>query len=259
MEFKFKLTSFLNDFVDNAELQEIGIGCSDSQIVKITKDSGVYYLKVSKNSNVRTEHMKLKWLQGKLAAPKIIFYEEKDCVNYLLTESLDGGMVCSDYYMNNHEEGLCVIIESLNSLKSIDISDCPFNVGVNHKLSIIKHNIDNNPAAVNDVVGKEALDKYGSIEAIYNYLISNKPIEEPAFSHGDPSLPNIFGKQNEFTGFIDVGDCGIADFWWDVTIVAKSIKRNYGTDALDRFYQKLNCEIKCENIEYYMLLLNLDV
>ena len=256
MEFKIKLTDFLNEFIKGAKLQEIGVGCSDSQIAKITKDSGVYFLKVSENPNVQTEHMKLKWLQGKLPVPKIVSYEEQDGANYLLTESLGGEMVCFDGYIKNYKQGLGIIIDAFKVLKNIDISDCPFNVGLDYKLGLIKNNIDNNLLDINNI-NSDILAKYGSINGIYDYLISNRPNEELIFSHGDTSLPNIFGNGDKLVGFIDVAECGIADFWFDVAITAKSIKRNYGADAVQEFYQKLGRDTKHDSIEYYTVMMNL--
>jgi aminoglycoside phosphotransferase len=256
MELKFKLTKFIEDFIKDAILQEIGIGCSDSQIVKIIKKSGTYFLKVSENKNIKTEHMKLQWLQGKLQVPKIISYEEKDFVNYLLTEDVGGEMVCTDFYIKNYRQGLDIIIEAFRVLKNIDVSDCPFNVGLDYKLNLIKNNIDNNLLDVKNI-NSDILVKYGSIEGIYEHLILNKPEEELIFSHGDTSLPNIFAKDDRLIGFIDVAECGIADFWFDVAITAKSIKRNYGGEAVQSFYKMINREIKYENIEYYMIMMNL--
>lgn len=256
MNFKFNLTDFLNTFIQHTVLQEIGIGCSDSRIIKITKNNDTYFLKCSDNPNVQVEHQKLQWLQGKIPVPEIISYEEKDGINYLLTKSLNGEMVCSDYYIKHPDLGLDIIIAGFKLLKNVDIKNCPFDVGLDYKLHLVKHNIDNHLITESDIK-PEILKEYGSISEIYEYLISNRPTEELVFSHGDTSLPNLFGKDDKFVGFIDVAECGIADFWFDVAITAKSIKRNYGQDAVQQFYNKLGREIKYHNIEYYTILMNL--
>lgn len=67
-----------------------------------------------------------------------------------------------------------------------------------------------------------------AVENIIQFLKDNKFDDEHCFSHGDTSLPNIFASGNEFVGFIDVGECGIADKWFDLAICEKSIRRNYG-------------------------------
>lgn len=250
------LTSCLNNFVHNADLQEISIGCSGDKVIKITKNDGIYFLKYSNRKNIQSEHEKLKWLQNKLPVPQIVSYEEQDDMYYLLTRALDGEMVCTPYYMQNQNLGLAVIQKAFKLLWNIDIHDCPFDAGLDYKLNYIKTKIDNNEIHAEDI-RTEFLEKHGGIDSMYKYLINNRPNETLAFSHGDTSLPNIFGQGNELTGFIDVSDCGIADIWFDITVTAKSVKRNYGDNALQLFMDSIKEKfgtIDHDKIEYYTTL-----
>ncbi len=253
------LTADLQDFIKGADLQQIGIGCSGDRVVRITKNNGVYFLKYSNNPNIKQEYTKLNWLQGRLLVPQIVSYEEQNGGYYLLTRSLNGEMVCSKKYMQNWKSGLEVIQQAFTEIWKVDIKDCPFDAGLDYKLNHIKYKLDNNLIIAADV-RPEFLDKYGSINGIYKYLISNRPSEQLCFSHGDTSLPNIFGQGDKLTGFIDVSDCGIADIWYDIAITAKSIKRNYNTDAVKLFYDAIQNKvgkIKHDIIEYYITLVEL--
>ena len=68
------LTDNLNCFIRNADLQQIGIGCSGDKVIKITKNTDVYFLKYSNNPNIQLEYTKLKWLNGRLSVPEIVDY-----------------------------------------------------------------------------------------------------------------------------------------------------------------------------------------
>lgn len=253
------LTDNLNCFIRNADLQQIGIGCSGDKVIKITKNTDVYFLKYSNNPNIQLEYTKLKWLNGRLSVPEIVDYEEQNGMYYLLTRGLDGEMVCSKKYMKDWQSGLNVIYQAFSELWKIDIKDCPFNVGLDYKLKNIKNKIDNNLFQPQDI-RPEFLEKYGGIDGMYKYLINNRPTETLRFSHGDTSLPNIFGKNNNLTGFIDVSDCGIADLWYDIAVTAKSIKRNYNTEALNMFYNTMQNKIgkiRQDIIDYYITLVEL--
>ena len=57
MKFNYKLSKVIEDFISGAELNEINIGCSDSQVVKIKKDDNVYFLKIAKKGMVKQYHM----------------------------------------------------------------------------------------------------------------------------------------------------------------------------------------------------------
>ena len=75
MKFNYDLTTNVSSFLDNSALEEIGIGCSSSQVIKITKDTDEYYLKMAKKGLLTKEYEKLKWLAGKLDVPQVILYE----------------------------------------------------------------------------------------------------------------------------------------------------------------------------------------
>lgn len=106
-------------------------------------------------------------------------------------------------------------------------------------------------------IEKEVLNKFKTLENIYKFLAENKVEEELVFSHGDMSLPNIFAFNNRLSGLIDVGESGIADKWFDIAIVVKSIKRNYGEEAVNLFFKELKIEKQQSKIDYYILLMEL--
>lgn len=250
------LTEHLNKFIQNADLQKIGIGCSGDKVIKITKNNDVFFLKYSDNQNIQTEYTKLNWLQKRLSVPEIVSYEEQDGNHYLLTRSLDGEMVCTPEYMKNWEIGLKVIKTAFDTLWHVDIVNCPFDERIERKLQNIKNKLDNNLIKTEDI-RPEFLEKHGGVPGMYKYLIENQPKEHLCFSHGDTSLPNIFGKGDKLSGFIDVSDCGVADIWFDIAVTAKSIKRNYGDDALQLFYDFIKNKmgkVDYDIIDYYITL-----
>jgi len=250
------LTEYLNEFVRGATLQQISIGCSGDKVIKITKPDGLFFLKYSDNPGIKSEFTKLQWLHEKLPVPEIISYEEHDDKYYLLTRALNGEMVCTPKYMQNWQDGLKVIQQAFDMLWSVDIADCPFDESPKNKLQQIKNKLDNNLINPEDI-RPEFLEQHGGMLGLYKYLDENRPQEHLCFSHGDTSLPNIFGTGNNLTGFIDVSDCGVSDIWFDIAVTAKSIKRNYGDTALQPFYdfikEKLG-NIDYETIEYYVKL-----
>ncbi len=259
MKTDFILTDSLNKFIQGANLEIIGVGCSGDNVLKITKGQNNFFLKYSANSTIETEYTKLKWLQGNLPVPQIISYEESNGLRYLLTRSLDGEMVCTPRYAKDWHNGLNVIYQAFEKLWATDIKNCPFDSRLNCKLQQIKNKIVSGQIQSKDI-RTEFLEKYGSIDGIYRYLSQNRPKEQLCFSHGDTSLPNIFGVGDKFSGFIDVSDCGVADIWFDIAVTAKSIKRNYNEEAVRLFYQQIQNKIgkiKHDIIDYYITLVEL--
>ena len=172
MKFKYKLTEKVLKFINDCELEEINIGYSDSQIFKIEKENRKYFLKIAKKGILTSEYEKLKWLDGKLKVPKIVLYDVSDDNEYLITESVAGEMVCSDYYISNPEIGIKAIVDAFKQIYSVDIKDCPFNVSMDYKLSLVENNVNNNLIHEQDL-DEENLKKYGSIKNILQFLKNN--------------------------------------------------------------------------------------
>ena len=256
MDFNYKLSDKILAFIEKTDLEEISIGCSDSQVFRIKNEKGIFFLKIAKKDMLTSEYKKLKWLEGKLNVPKIVLYDYTDDTEYLITESIGGEMVCSEYYLNNPEVGISVIAKAFKQIADVDIKDCPFNVSIDYKLALVENNVNNNLIRVEDLK-EETLKKFGSLENIIKFLKDNKFNDDYCFSHGDTSLPNIFASKNEFVGFIDVGECGIADKWFDLAICEKSIKRNYGEQYISKFYEELNIIPERDKIDYDLLMIEL--
>lgn len=256
MIFKYKLSDKIQEFINNCELDEINIGCSDSQVIKVTKDDKTFFLKIASLGLLTSEYEKLKWLENRLSVPKIVLYDKNDTIEYLITESINGEMVCSDKYIINPILGLKVIAEAFNEISKVDISDCPFDVSINYKLNLVEKNIEDKLINISQI-SKKTLDRFGNLENILKYLKENKFDGNNCFSHGDTSLPNIFANNDKFSGLIDVGECGIADKWFDLAICEKSIRRNYGEEYISKFYELLNIVPDRRKIDYYLLIMEL--
>ena len=256
MKLNYELTDKIKTFIKDSELEEIKIGCSDSQVFRINKENNIYYLKVAKYGLLTSEYKKLSWLKGKLKVPEIVLYDKTKKVEYLITKALKGEMVCSKKYEEDPIKGIKIIKEAFDNIYSVDIKECPFDVSIDYKLNLVKNNVENKIISI-DQVDKTILEKYKTLENILDYLIKNKFYDELCFSHGDTSLPNIFAKDDQFAGFIDVGECGIADKWFDLAICEKSIVRNYGKKYVKDFYDLLGIKRDKKKVEYYLLMMQL--
>ena len=256
IKFRYNITKQIENFIKNAKLEEINIGCSDSDVIKITKNNQIYYLKMAKKGLLTQEFNALKWLNGKLLVPEIVMFDSDDNTEFLITKAIPGEMVCSDYYIKNPDLAIKIIKEAFDNLYNVDISNCPFDVSNNYKLSLVEKNV-NNGLVKDEDLKEETLKKYGNTKNLLQYLKDNRVEEELCFSHGDTSLPNIFSLNCKFSGFIDVGECGIADKWLDLAICEKSIRRNLGEKYVSKFYKKLNIVPDRKKIDYYLLMMEL--
>ena len=253
MNFIFPIPSKIKEFVEHAKLTEITIGCSDSQVFKIEKDNNIYFLKMMKKDKLVKEYQKLMWLSGKLNVPKVILFYQSD-YDYLITEGMPGKMLCDEYYLKNYN--LNILKDAFWAIYNVDSSNCPFDMSNSKLLLEARYNVENKIRTTDDLK-QETKDRFKDIYNLLEYLEQNNYEENLIFSFGDISLTNLLAIDDKFVGFIDVGECGLADKWLDLAVCEKSIIRNYGKEYVDKFYELLGIVPDREKIDYHLLLLEL--
>ena len=175
-------------------------------------------------------------------------------MSYLLTKSLNGIMLCDDYFDDHIMEGIDIIVEAFNALYNIDYSDCVIDETIPVKIKRIEENIG---LIKEEDIKKEILDRFHTKQAILKYLKGNMPKQIIGFTHGDMSLPNIYACNGHFSGLLDTEDAGLSDIYYDLVVCEMSIERNYGEEYVDVFYEKLGIEKDEFKSDYYRILLSL--
>lgn len=222
------------------------------------------------NEEAKNEYRMMQYLHGRLPVPLAYAHEVSDGRAYLLMSKCEGQMACSPDYMKDPALLCKLLADGLKRLWSIDISDCPSDWRLQHKLAMAGYNVENGLVDL-DNVEPDTFGENGFKDPaeLLQWLYENKPEEEPVLSHGDYCLPNIFGVGGEATGFIDLGRTGIADKWCDIALCYRSLAHNYsgkyepsvrnGDHAYSDYdelllFRELGIEPNWEKIRYYILL-----
>ena len=240
------------------------IGMSHAS-VRIYQDKVLKIQEYNKESE--NEYQMMQYLYGKLPVPKIYAYEVADGKSYLLMSKCSGQMACSDEYMCQPLIQCKLLAAGLKKLWSVDISDDIPSQGLSCKLAAAEYNVEYGLVDIDntepDTFGENG---FKNPSELLQWLDENRPEEELVLSHGDYCLPNIFGKQEEVSGYIDLGKTGIADRWCDIAICYRSLRHNYSgkyskynekayLDYDDMLlFRELGIEPNWEKIQYYTLL-----
>ena len=259
----------MNIFIPDAIKNIIGdlsydldtVGLSQSQVLMF-HDMVLKIEKCSKNADETVQMMK--WLDGKIPVPKVLCHEVCGEYQYLLMSKIDGKMSCNTYYMERSDELLALLAEALEMLWSIDITDCPCFRDLDMELKEARYRVENGIVDIEraqpETFGENG---FASPSELLEWLENNKPTLEPVLSHGDFCLPNIFLNNGRISGFIDLGDAGIADKWRDISLCYRSLKNNfngsfggkvYNDFDPDMLFEKLNIEPDRDKLKYYILL-----
>lgn len=160
-----------------------------------------------------------------------ILKREKDVVDFLSLNNIAGSKsICyieedgKSYYLRTFIKGFNLTCDKVlnNPLKLIDI--------LKDVVDILK-SLDNKNCIF------KSLDNIGS-----------------EFVHGDLCLPNILVDDNyNFVGFIDLGNAGLGDRWYDYAWLLWSLEYNLKTKEYNEILlKKLNIEFNLEKYEKYI-------
>lgn len=243
-------------YVENLKYTENRVGMTES--VVLTFDE--YVLKIEKTYEESNNEIRmLNWLQNRLPVPKVISFTQKDGYNYILMSKVKGLMLFDDEILKDPFNAAKLLADGIKMLWNIDITECPYNNSLDNKLRLAKYRVQNNLVDELDI-DFEYLMKFNiqSTNELLEYLIKNKPKEDKVLSHGDYCLPNILIKENEISGFIDLGRAGISDMWQDIALGVRSfiynLKDEYKEVYIDEFFNQLGIKKDNFKIKYYILL-----
>lgn len=238
---------YKNGLTDNIGMSNANVTIYEDMVLKSDINS----------TNLKHEYVMLKWLSNKIPVPKIIQYDD----NHILMSKIEGELSCADIWLSNSTQLMKILAQGLKKLWDVPIDNCPYKIYINDKLSIEEKKIQQGLYSNND---SEAYNDSGfsSADALLCWLKENKPSEDLVFSHGDFCLPNIFINQDKISGFIDLGQSGIADRYRDIALCYRSLKENLsgvysGTSYkfdIKYFFDELGIIPDYNKINYYILL-----
>jgi aminoglycoside phosphotransferase len=198
----------------------------------------------------------LQWLHGKVPVAKVLFHSEEDGYEYLLTTEIEGEDATHSSFIEQPEEMVRILGQSLRKLHNIDIKNCPINVEFETRLADFRHKVQTNNGFEGIWIDSECC--IPSDELVSTSLTLKISPEDRVFTHGDYCLPNIVIKDGNFSGFIDIGNAGIADRHYDIAWAFWSLNYNLGSRKWERlFLQSYGMEdVDYKKIRFYLAMDN---
>lgn len=237
------------------------IGCSGSTVIVYSD----MVLKIEPPTPIgdRTVTM-MRWLEGKLPVPVVLADEISDGMRYLLMSRIGGEMACSASWMARPNDLLDRLAEGLQQFWAVDTKDCPCFCGLDRELAYLRSRVERGEVNADECSpGTFGPGGFRDPADLLNWLEQNRPEEDLVLSHGDYCLPNVMLTNSGVAGFIDLGDCGLADRWRDIAVCLKSLRRNFSgffggpvRPAPDEahFFAALGIERDDKRLQYYLRL-----
>ncbi len=179
--------------------------------------------------SLATETERLRWLQGRHPAPRVVDLVTNADEEVLITHALPGQSAVSKRWREEPETALRALGRGLRLLHELPTANCPYDWGVESRKSI-----KDTPPSV---------------------LGQAPPIDKLVVCHGDPCAPNtLIGEGGQFLAHVDMGRLGLADRWADLAVITMSLEWNYPRYDEATFWSSYDLTPDRERIEYYRLL-----
>ena len=206
--------------------------------------------------SLRGESERMIWAAAYLPVPVVVAVEDIGGTTILLTEALPGQDATQPVWRADLPALVRALGRGLRAFhESVGEEWCPFRFDLARAL-----------AHVEDRVARDDIDPAGfhpehahlTPAAALAELEATAPDDEDlVVCHGDYCPPNVLLQEGRVTGYVDLGELGAADRWWDIATGAWSVGWNFGEDLEPLFYESYGVTPDPGRIRFFRLLYDL--
>lgn len=219
----------------------------------------VRYLKLADPRHfplLQDEAERIRWAKPYLPVPEVLESGYDGRVRWLLTSGLSGTDATGEQWKKSPSKLIRALAEGLKQFHSTPVADCPYDFTLETALTQVRTRAEAGLIDTENDLHEEF--SHLTVDCAVKLLETNRPKQEDlVVCHGDYCLPNILLENWKATGFVDLGELGVADKWWDIAIASWSITWNLGPGLEHLFYREYGVKPDTEKIRYYRLLYDL--
>jgi len=203
------------------------------------------------------EAARMRWAAQHLPVPTPLEEGSDAGIDWLVTGAL-GGADATDPSLLADVEGLVVVLaEGLRAFHdAAPVATCPFDFRVDAALEHARGRVDRGIVSGDEHFHAE-FSNLTPTEAMRRLERTRPHEEDLVVCHGDYCPPNVLLSGGVVTGYLDLGELGVADRWWDLAVATWAVTWNYGAGHEERFLAAYGVERDAARTEYYRLLYDL--
>ncbi|MFG6198137.1 aminoglycoside 3'-phosphotransferase [Nonomuraea sp. JJY05] len=212
--------------------------------LRVVSGSKVFYVK--HGPLARAEHLRLRWLQGRVPVPEVVAFH-------------DPVLVLADVGAPSLETAApagigAVLGRTLRILHELPLADCPFDGRLPAVLERAAANVRDGLVDPDDFDA----DHLGlTPDTVHERLLATRPrVEDLVVAHGDYTPSNVLLPASGEPVVIDVPALGVADRYRDLAIAHRDLSEDHGPAAWEEFVSAYGLvdHIEEERLYYYRLL-----
>ena len=221
--------------------------------------AGVFYAKVKRGEGypgLPAEAERMRWCRPHLPVPEIVNEGFESGLAWLVTRGLPGRDATDEKWSGDPERLTRALARGLKRFHSAPITDCPFDFRLDAALRHVRSRVDRGYLVPErDFHPEHAhLDVSEAMALLENTVPTTESL---VVCHGDYCPPNILLQDWDAVGFLDLGELGVADRWWDLAIATWSLDWNLGPGYEGVFLEEYGIERDDRRASFYRLLYDL--
>jgi kanamycin kinase len=224
---------------------------------KLTSPDGeVRFVKVASGDRYPTlahERDRMIWAREQLPVPEVVDHGIAGGLEWLVTAKLPGRD--ATHHVDDPEAIVRALGEGLRRFHEAPIDGCPFDFTLDAAIPHCVERVDSGTETWDDL--HEDFKDHTPQSALEELLATRPPSEDIVVCHGDYCFPNMLLEDGRVTGYIDLGELGLADRWWDIAVGAWSVTWNVDPKWEPVFYEAYGVEPDPERIRFYRLMYDL--
>jgi kanamycin kinase len=219
-------------------------------------DARMAYAKVGSTGIYPTladERDRLVWCSRWTTVPEVLDYDEDGELAWIVTAPLAGVDATIEKLRSDPAWLVPLLGAGLRAFHdTMPVGECPFDFRLDTALDHCALRVSDETTAWDGLRGRN--DRLTPAQALAELRRSRPASEDVVVCHGDYCFPNVFIADGRITGYLDVGELGLADRWWDIAIGAWSTTWNVDPKWEPLFYEGYGIEPDPGRIAYYRLL-----
>ncbi|MBA3652971.1 MAG: aminoglycoside 3'-phosphotransferase [Actinobacteria bacterium] len=197
------------------------------------------------------EAERLRWLRAYVRVPEVLSVYHEGDLDVLVLARIPGRDATDAGLRADPASLVPAMARGLRRFHdSLPVAECPFDWKLDTALEQVRSRVR---AGIAEAPRSDDFDL--TIEQAVAVLENQRPDEsDVVVCHGDYCFPNAMLEDGKVTGYLDVGELGVAHRWWDLAVATWSTTWNVGPGWEDLFLVSYGVE-RDADVEYYFRVL----
>lgn len=204
------------------------------------------------------ERERLLWAADRLPVPRVVDHGADGSLEWMALSALGGRDATHPEHLADAATTVAILAGGLRRFHDTPITGCPFDFRVDAALEHARRRVAGDDVAASS--GDDFHDEHRHLTpraALEQLSLTRPASEDVVLCHGDYCFPNALIDHGTVTGYLDLGELGVADRWWDLAVATWSCDWNVGRGWQDLFLDTYGIERDDDKIAFYRLLYDL--